>query len=227
MARSARATARGKRARRRSLLGRRARLVLGLISFAVGFVTAVEIVRLDRTVTERFEGRLFNFLLRRTDTYADAEDLTQDTFVRAWQRIERYDPRWQFSTWLFTIARRTAATLHRRNRSRAGVRPPARESHDPARHVADRDQYRHVWDIASRLLSETQRTALWLRYAEDLPIKAIARVLGKTQVAVRVMLFRARQTLAAHERLEPGAAGQSQEARPHAMGDQIAGELIC
>ncbi|MEE8146382.1 MAG: sigma-70 family RNA polymerase sigma factor, partial [Longimicrobiales bacterium] len=58
----------------------------------------------------RFEGRLFNFLLRRTRCVADAEDLAQDTFVRAWQRIRRYDPRWRFSTWLFTIAHRLAVT---------------------------------------------------------------------------------------------------------------------
>ena len=61
-------------------------------------------------LVKRFEGRLFNFLVRRTVTTHDAEDLVQDAFVRAWQRIDQYDPRWQFSTWLFTIANRLAIT---------------------------------------------------------------------------------------------------------------------
>ena len=47
-----------------------------------------------------------------------------------------------------------------------------------------------------RSLRDDQHTALWLRYAEDMTIGEIARVMGRTQVGVRVALFRARQRLA-------------------------------
>lgn len=154
----------------------------------------VELVR-------RFEGRLFNFLLRRSRTIEDAEDLTQETFVRAWQRLDQYNPRWQFSTWLFTIGHRLAAAQGRRRRPVATAHPPeqAAAADDPARVAADREQYGLIWDLADRVLTDTQRSALWLRYAEDLPIRHIARIMGKSSVSIRVTLCRARERLARHE----------------------------
>lgn len=154
----------------------------------------------------RFQGRLYNFLLRRTRRAVDAEDLAQEAFVRAWQRLQSYDPRWRFSTWLFTIAQRLAVSNHRRQRrevelscpeSLTGVRPESAMERTEARLSAGR-----IWRLAERVLSEDQRTALWLRYAEDLAIAEIATVMGKSQVGIRVSLFRARQTLAAA--VEPG-----------------------
>ena len=57
---------------------------------------------------------------------------------------------------------------------------------------------RGLWDLAARVLSEEQRDALWLRYAEDLPPLEIARVLDRRPSTVRVLLFRARARLAEH-----------------------------
>lgn len=64
-------------------------------------------------LVERLQEPLYRFLLQHTGTQADAEELTQETFVRAWQAIERYDDRWRFTTWLYTIGRRQAASHHR------------------------------------------------------------------------------------------------------------------
>ena len=61
-----------------------------------------------------FEVRLYNFLLRRTRSRTDAEELTQESFARAWQSIKSYDPAWKFSTWLFTIGSRLAVSDHRK-----------------------------------------------------------------------------------------------------------------
>jgi RNA polymerase sigma-70 factor (ECF subfamily) len=153
----------------------------------------------------RFEGRLYNFLRRRVRSETDAEDLAQEAFVRAWVSLDRYDPRWQFSTWLFTIADRLARTHHRRAHDATPARLEATVDHrsaDPARTVAVRDDARSLWAAADRLLGDRQRAALWLRIAEDLPLRDIARILGMTPVAVRVALHRARTALAAHAAAE-------------------------
>src|SRR6187401_559021 len=71
-------------------------------------------------LVERYESPLFNFLLRRTACAEDAEELAQDAFVRAWRKFATYDDRWTFSTWLFTLARRLAATRGRFPRSSIG-----------------------------------------------------------------------------------------------------------
>jgi RNA polymerase sigma-70 factor (ECF subfamily) len=175
-------------------------------------------------LVRRYEGRLFNFVLRRTRSIADAEDVVQDTFVRAWQRIDQYNPRWQFSTWLFTIARRLAAARVQQRRRGAvtiDLRSVASAAGDPSRSVALEDQCRHIWDLADRMLPETQRMALWLRYAEGLGTKEIARVLGKSQVMVRVTLFRARAALAARLQVADASAPAAPARR------QLTGELAC
>jgi RNA polymerase sigma-70 factor (ECF subfamily) len=152
-------------------------------------------------IVRLYERRICNFHLRRVGCASDAEDLTQETFARAWQNLHRFDPERRFATWLFTIAARLAATQHRtreRRRRHLQVRATLERTrdHDHDRN-STRDEARRVWDIAEAVLTPEQRSGLWLRYFEDLRIDEIARVLGKTRVAVRVMLFRARERVAA------------------------------
>lgn len=150
----------------------------------------------------RFEKRLYNFLRRRVGNDEDAEDLTQESFLRAWRHVSSYNPRWAFSTWLFTIAGRLATNHHRTavRRPRGGAGPAlddtAGEVADPAAIAARAEQHANIWWTAERVLSAEQQSALWLRYAEQMQIREVARVLGRSGVSVRVMLHRARQTLA-------------------------------
>lgn len=65
----------------------------------------------------------------------------------------------------------------------------------PQQIVAHQERNRRIWDIASEVLTEPQMTATWLHYVEDMPVKQIARVLGRSQVATKAILFRARKRL--------------------------------
>ncbi len=149
---------------------------------------------------------LYHFLCLRTGNAAEAEELCQDAFLRAWQKLDRYDPRWRFTTWLFTLAKRLAASRARVRRpevlpdeAQAGLADDA----DPATLAAEREERSLVWSLAGRCLSVEQRSALWLRYGEDLSIEEIARILDKRRVTVRVLLFRAREVLARAVRSAP------------------------
>jgi RNA polymerase sigma-70 factor (ECF subfamily) len=152
-------------------------------------------------LVEMFEERLYNFVLRRCRDREQAADLTQETFLRAWERIEAYDPAWRFSTWLYTIASRQVTSGYRRRKRRGTVAELPEVAAPVAngegeRRSDDRRMGARLWALAAERLSEEQHTALWLRYAEDMTIEEIARVLGKSSVGVRVCLFRARQALA-------------------------------
>ncbi len=168
------------------------------------------------TLVELFQIRLFNFLLRRTGSRHDAEELTQEAFVRAWERIGTYDPRWRFSTWLFTIGSRLAIS-EQRKRSRARSTSilehhASTPEEDPVDTVSQRRLGARLWALAGEHLTEDQQTALWLRYAEGMEIVEIAAVLGKSRVGVRVCLFRARQallTLAKQRALAPESAAEA------------------
>ena len=61
-----------------------------------------------RRIVELYRDRLYTFLLRLVRHHEEAEDLAQETFVRAWRHLPDYDSRWAFRSWLFTLARNLA-----------------------------------------------------------------------------------------------------------------------
>jgi len=146
-------------------------------------------------LVERYAPRLLCFLSRRTGNVHDAEDLVQDTFVRAFENIHRYRRTWRFSTWLFTIAARLATSHYRKTQTARGVPKIGSNAACPSTILSQREQRQSLWSQAMEL-SESQYQALWLKYAEDMSIKDIARVMGKSQISVKVLLYRARTGLA-------------------------------
>jgi|688.fasta_scaffold39853_4 RNA polymerase sigma-70 factor (ECF subfamily) len=131
----------------------------------------------------------------------DAEDVVQETFLRAWRELGRYDPRYTFSTWLFTIGRRACLNHlrgERRHADRLSRAARDRETDHAASISGDETAggaANSLWGLAARTLSERQFTALWLRYVEEMPAAGIARVLASTTVGARLTLMRARRRL--------------------------------
>lgn len=150
----------------------------------------------------RYEHRVYAFVYRWCRHEADAREVTQDVFVKAFQGLGRYDTRRAFAPWLFCIARRTCVDFHRGAKPGETGKPiDCLELKDPHELLAQDEERRQLWEFAGRVLPRDQAQALWFRYAEDMNVKQIAQVLCRTQVHVRVLLFRARQTLA--RELEP------------------------
>src|SRR5262245_11784028 len=170
----------------------------------------------------RFEAPLYRFLYLRTRDEGLAQDLTQEAFLRAWQNLERYDPRWRFSTWLFTVAERLCIS-QRRSRGKgpgeSGLEPElaaAAPVQDPGEAAAEKDEGRALWETAVRVLRPEERSALWLRYAEDRSMEEIGAVLGRPPVTVRVILFRARGRLA--QALEGRPTGEAHRFTAKSLG---------
>ncbi len=163
-------------------------------------------------LVRRFRERLFNFLSRKVSNSHDAEDLLQDSFVRAYQNIHSYNSKYRFSTWLYTIALRLAVNYHR-DRKRRILEPgmlQIKQPSDPVKAAADQEENEYLWRLALDLPAN-QYDALWLRHVEEMSIREISRALGKTQVNVKVILYRARINMAriikvsqANESLEAG-----------------------
>src|SRR5213075_813704 len=57
---------------------------------------------------KRYEKRIINYVYRITHRYEDAHDMAQEIFVKVFLALDRYDPKFQFSTWLFRIAQNSA-----------------------------------------------------------------------------------------------------------------------
>src|SRR3954467_1288822 len=65
-------------------------------------------------IVRRFQVPLSRFLARRFPSRRDVEDILQDTFIKAWQSLHRYERQYAFRTWLYTIAYRLAVSRGRR-----------------------------------------------------------------------------------------------------------------
>lgn len=145
----------------------------------------------------RFRPRLVAFLARRLREPADAEDAAQETFLRAFDGLDRYDPSRPFGTWLFAIGKNVAASdaLARRRRER---REHAAAPRDLAAPAAAADTA-GVWRRAEAALTPASYRVLWLRYAQGMSVREVAVELGRSTVAIKVTLFRARRRLLALE----------------------------
>lgn len=144
-------------------------------------------------MVERYQERLFRFLLSRCASRADAEDALQDTFINAFRYLPSYRPRWRFSTWLYRIAIRNA-WKQRTSGAERGDEPPDHAA-DPLASCIRYSELENVWLAAKRLLSPDAQAALWLRYVEDMPVKDVARALERSPAWTKVTLLRARRRL--------------------------------
>lgn len=154
--------------------------------------------------------RIHRFLRDLLDDAALAADATQETFVRAYKRLDDLDPALRVAPWLFGIARNVALETRRsRFRSRRLVVDGAGEELNVAGPGSPETDYLgrealHIVRLALAKLGEERRAMLLLRLDHGLPYEDIAETMGCSLAKVKVEIFRARETLreamAAYER---------------------------
>jgi len=137
----------------------------------------------------------------------DALDLTQDTFIRAWRSLARFDGRASFSSWLFRIATNAAIDLCRKRKSRPQtevelgpmkIDAASRTTPSPAEVPGaglDRAEIKRRIEGAFAQLSPEHRAVVVLKEVEDCSYEEIARRLGCSPGTVMSRLFYARKKL--------------------------------
>lgn len=150
----------------------------------------------DRTafddIIRRYCRPLAAFARSRCKTVQDAEDIVQETFLRAFSSLADYDLAYPLKTWLFTIAYRLIISAYRR---RQPISLSGESHHEPAANMPqDMPDNHWLWNIIQTLKTD-DRTILWLRYKQEMASEEMARVLGVSHAAVRVKLHRARSRL--------------------------------
>ena len=151
-------------------------------------------------LVQRHEARLFNFLCQKAPRREDAEDLAQQTFINAWQRINQYRSESSFATWLYTIARNLTISHYRKHGKVTHcelevAEPNLVERETPADTLSEIEEHATLWRIARGTLKEEAFDVLWLKYKEQQSIAEIATILNRTEISVKVMLHRARKKL--------------------------------
>jgi RNA polymerase sigma-70 factor (ECF subfamily) len=150
----------------------------------------------------RYSSKLFHFLRPKISNVSDIEDIIQETFYKLYKNIFRYDPKWKFSTWLYTAVNRQAISHYRSKQNKNIHGMPIQTDADPADTLIQETQNQNVWKLAQNLKAN-QYEVLWLRYVEDLSLKEIARIMRKSHTAARLLLHRARLNLGKQFQKDP------------------------
>jgi RNA polymerase sigma factor (sigma-70 family) len=143
----------------------------------------------------RYRTRLMFIMQRYTSNMDDAEDLAQDTFIKAYQNIQKYKSEFKFSVWLFTIARRLAINHYHHAKKNNEAVWESISRNVTCNEVTQEQPGESLWALAESL-PNNQYHVLWLMYVENMSVKEISRVMGKTQVNIKVLLYRARKNMA-------------------------------
>lgn len=153
------------------------------------------------SVVKHYQRPLFGFLGRMALSQSVAEEVAQETFLRAWKNLGEYKPEIaEFSTWLFTIARNLALNELSRSANQQEVKTgeaiieAACDSLQPSEELA-RKQQKQRMQAALWQLPLQDRSALALAYIHDLEMTAIARIEGCTTAAIKTRLHRAKEKL--------------------------------
>ena len=148
------------------------------------------------SLVERYWDRLYRWLYRMARDRHTAEDLTQETFLKAFTGLNRFRAGTNFAAWLYRIAHNNYVNGRRTPSRRREPLPEdlAAKGADPQKLLQDREALNDLARAVGRLPEEF-RAALLLRAEEELSFREIADVLGLTEETARWRVFKARQKL--------------------------------
>lgn len=167
-----------------------------------------------RPLVERYSQRLFRLAYRMAGNEHDAEELVQETFLRAYRNLARFEARSNFGTWLYRICANCSLDHLRKQRSHG----ESQELDDPEGSMSQNDlshpspsperlmfsaEMRQEMESALQQLTPIERTAFALRHHEGLGIEEISEILGLRISATKNAVFRGVQKL--RRALEPFA----------------------
>jgi RNA polymerase sigma-70 factor, ECF subfamily len=153
---------------------------------------------------EAYQGPVFNLAYRMLGNRGEAEEAAQEAFIRAYTRLDTYDPSRKFSTWMLSITSNYCVDLLRKRRalllSLDHPLPPhpalmSDRDDNPEVQAADSEREALVQALLEHL-PEDYRQAVVLRYWYDLSYEEIADVMDTSVSAIKSRLFRARRQLA-------------------------------
>lgn len=159
-------------------------------------------------IYDEFKTPIYNYIYHMVGDREQAEDLTQDTFLKTFKSLPKMDASLKLSAWLYKIATNTAYDALRRRKLISWLpwqdlehEPADVESADPQETIGTTELVQQ----ALRQMPPTYREALWLYTQEGYSYAEIARTLGIAESGVKMYLSRARQSFREHYRaLEAG-----------------------
>lgn len=156
------------------------------------------------SLLDKYWSEVFHFMLKRTENETEAEDITIETFSKAFSKLEQFNPDYQFNTWLIAIAKNVHYDLLRRNKNKffqlndqqskmansiVDETPTAEDNLIYDQHLSELLQY-------IKKLKPNYQEVIQLRYFHELSYQDIADQLNEPLSNIKVKLLRAKKLLA-------------------------------
>lgn len=146
-------------------------------------------------VVHRYGKAIFNVAYRIVSDYEDAMDITQTTFIKAYERLERYDPSHNIFNWLYKIAVHEAINAAKRNSRTVPLDDELRSSPETADEACIQNETSERLQDALMRIPLEYRTAVILRHFQDLSYAEIAAILDIPEKTVKSRIFSGRRML--------------------------------
>jgi RNA polymerase sigma-70 factor (ECF subfamily) len=158
-----------------------------------------EIINGNRTAFEtllvRYEKPVFNAAYRMLNNAEDARDVTQTVFLKAYENLDRFDPKYRFFSWIYRIAlNESIDCLKSQNRTDSLVAEPATETRGPEDETSRNQQSLQI-QSALMMIKTEYRTVIVLKHFLDCNYLVIGRILVIPEAKVKSRLYTARQIL--------------------------------
>jgi len=154
-----------------------------------------------RYIVEEYQHMAYTIALRILGNAEDAEDVSQESFIKAYQQIKQFEGKSKFSTWLYTIVYRTAISKSKENRvntfsiseeiNENYTQDPSAPQHEQLRLEEERKYVKQ----AILKLPRTEALMITLFYLNENSVKEIREITGLSSALIKIRLFRARKKL--------------------------------
>lgn len=153
------------------------------------------------TILAKHQNTIYSYLLKMCLSREDAEDMTQEVFIKFYNNLYKFDKRCKVLTWLFRIAINTFRTEYRKKKHR-----PFHESDDILVYLAcdasefpeliyeKKESFREIQELINSLDFE-QKNALLLKYIHDFSYKEVGQILGISEAAAKMKAQRAKKNI--------------------------------
>lgn len=160
---------------------------------------------------EKYKDMVFTLAIRVTKSREEAEEVSQDSFIKAFKSLDRFKGDAKFSTWLYKIAYNNCMDRVKKNARKynTGTIDEVVENRikatDDTMQTIERKERAELMQLCLQELPEDERSILWMFYYEELSLKEIIEVTSLSQANLKVKLHRARKKLLAvvQEKVEP------------------------
>ncbi len=153
-------------------------------------------------LVQKYHPKIYTHILGRIKDIETAKDLTQETWIKALRGINTFRADASFYSWLYRIAENVCIDYHRRQKVAHTIEPIHAinerriiDTHPCPSHTIERQELRHHLQEAVARLTPTRKHVFLLHYVHEMPIKAIAKQIGRSEGTIKTHLRNARLQL--------------------------------